>query len=310
MFFPLLAVSHCLVKMDNIGKNDTNSSTKGNSCEFGQSQNFSLAVTDIITFLIGLPLITKLLWLTLTSKKDKDILNVNLAIFHHVQYLMSILHLISLFAIPQIQMQILSFLIVYGGLGGPLNLAFICMQRYVAVIHPTSYPMLKKYRCREIWALMVWMISVPIAFANLFAGGQMPSIREDMINSVSFSVTLLLAAVIIRFSVSIAMTLKKSGPGEEKLSPAKRRAFTIVCATSFITLSFYIPVALLQKFRTINEYMYECIVKPVCILLLSVASVVHPLFYLYTQGKSSVEKEKRLTVRTTNVTMLNNTFIP
>lgn len=296
--------------MEKTDKNVTNSSNKDNSCEFGLSQNFSLATTDIITFLIGQPVITKLLWLTLTSKKDKDILNVNLALFHNFQYLLSILHLISIFVIPQIQMQILSFLIVYGELGGPLNLAFICLQRYVAVIHPTSYPVLKKYRCREIWAVMVWMLSVPIAFANLFAGSKMSSIKEDMINSVSFSVTVLLTAVIIRFSVSIAATLKKSGLGGEKLSPAKRRAFTIVCATSFATLAFYIPVALLQKFRTIDEYTYECIVKPVCILLLSVASIVHPLFYLYTQGKSSVEKEKKLTVRTTNVTMLNNTLIP
>lgn len=306
MYF-LSALNHCLLKMDKAGKND---SLKTNSCEFGPGQNFSLGATDIITFLIGQPVISKLLWLTLTSKKDKDILNVNLAIFHNAQYFMSIFHLISIFVMPQIQMQILSFLLVYGELGGPLNLAFICLQRYVAVIHPTSYPVLKKYRCREIWALLVWTLSVPIAFANLFAGGDMPSIREDIITTVSFSATLLLAAVIIRFSVSIAKTLQKAGPGGEKLSPAKRRAFTVVCATSFVTVSFYIPVALLQKFRTIDAYTYDCIIKPVCMLLLSVASIVHPLFYLSTQGKSPVEKEKKLTVRTTNVTTLNNTLDP
>lgn len=278
--------------MDKISKNGTNSSSNS-ACEFGRGQNMSLATADVITFLIGQPVITKLLWLTLTSKKDKDILNINLAIFHNFQYLLSVLHLICMFVMPQIQMQILSFLIVYGELGGPLNLAFICLQRYVAVIHPTSYPVLKKYRCREVWAVMVWMFSVPIAFASILVGNDaMSSIKEDMINSVSFSVTVLLAIVIIRFSSSIALTLKKSGPGGEKLSPAKRRAFTIVCSTSLVTLCFYIPVALLQKIRTIDSYTYDCIVTPACVLLLSVAGIVHPLFYLSTQRKSSAEKEK------------------
>lgn len=274
--------------MEKISNNVTrNSSNQPISCEFGRSQNVFLATTDIITFLIGQPVITKLLWITLTSKKDKDILNINLALFHNFQYLMSIWHLISMFKKPQIQMKILSFMIIYSELGGPLNLSFICMQRYVAVIHPTSYPLLKKYRAREVWAAIVWIVSVPIAFASTFAGSAMSSIREDMINTVSFSVTVSITIVIARFSAKIAMTLKKSGPGRDKLSPGKRRAFTTVCATSVITLCFYIPVALLQKFRSIDEYTYECIITPVCILLLSAAGIVHPLFYLSTQGNSA-----------------------
>ncbi|KAK2830674.1 hypothetical protein Q5P01_018605 [Channa striata] len=257
--------------------NDTNSSSKPESCEFGQSQTASLAMNDIITFLIGQPVVTRLLWITFTSKKEKDILNLNLAVFLNVQFLMSILHLLALFVIKNIQMQVLKFLIVYAEIGGPVSLCFICIQRYVAVIHPTSYPLLKKYRCRELWAVLVWLTAVPTAFASTFGGDNMAPFREDMINTISFTVMVCMTAVIARVSIRVAMTLKTSGPEGNKLSPGKRRAFTTVCAIAATTLCFYIPVALLQKFRTMNKYIYECVITPVCILLLSVAGVVHPV---------------------------------
>lgn len=264
-----------------------NSNKTTSSCEFGQTQNLSLSLTDIITFLVGQPLITRLLWVTFTSKKDKDILNCNLAIFLNFQYLMSLFHLVALHVQPQIQMQILRFMLVYAELGGPMNLTFICMQRYIAVNHPTSYPLMKKYRCREISALVVWIISVPVAYESTFGGNDISSFKDELTNTICFFVMVLMTVVITRFSFKIASTLRKSGPAGDKLSPGKRRAFTIVCVTSCINLCSYIPVALLQKFRLSDPNTYQCVILPASIFLLSTASVVHPLFYLHTQGKSS-----------------------
>lgn len=272
-----------MAKLQSDGPNG-NSSNAPVSCEFGRSQNVSLAMTDIITFVIGQLVISRLLWRTLTSKKDKDILNINLAVFHNLQYLMSVAHVVCLFVLPQMQLQMLSFYTVYAELGGPMNISFICLQRYVAVIHPTHYSLLKKYRCRELWALLVWLLCVPMAFASVFDGSEMSSVKDDLINSVVFIVMLSVTIINVQVSAKIVVTLKKSGPGREKLSPAKKRAFTIVRATSAITMCFYVPVALMQKFRTVNEYTFQCIITPVCILLLSAASIVHPLFYLSTQG--------------------------
>ena len=51
-----------------------------------------ITVTDVVTILVGLPLIAKLLWTAFHSKK-KDILNINLAFFHSLQYVLSIIHL-------------------------------------------------------------------------------------------------------------------------------------------------------------------------------------------------------------------------
>lgn len=252
-------------------------------CEYRLDYVVSLSLIDIIPFLVGQPVITKLLWIASTSKKTLDILNCNLALFHNLQYLMSIVHFIVLFVMPNAQFRVLRFLLVYAQIGGPMSLAFICLERFVAVVHPMSYPLLKKYRCREVGAVMVWLFSVPTALVSILTAPGPTSIRDQAIKAFPFSVLVIMTVMVVRCSSSVAKTLKKSGPGSKELHPVKRRAFTTVCATSIIALFCYAPVTLMQELRLDEEYV--CIFTSVCILLLSAASVVHPLFYLSAQRK-------------------------
>lgn len=265
-------------------KNSTNSS-RNVSCVCGPSEKVLLTLTDVSTFLMGQPVIVKLLWITFTSAKTPDILNVNSAVFHNFQYLISVVHVIVLFALPPVHKDLLTFMFVYAQLGGPANLAFICMQRYVAVVHPTLYPLLNKYRIREACAVTVWLLSLPLAFASVFAGDTFPSGTEGIIKSFPFYVTVFMVGMTVRGTIRIMKTLKKSSPGNDKLHPAKKRAFKTIRATSIITLCFYVPVTVFERFLFLGECVNGCLITPVCILLLSAASVVHPLFYLSTQGK-------------------------
>lgn len=271
--------------MENLFSNVTLNSSKQELCHLGLEYVVVLSLIDIITFLVGQPVIAKLLWLAFTSKKTTDILNCNLALFHNLQYLISILHLIALFLLPHSHLQIQMFLLVYVEIGGSMSLSFICLERYAAVIHPTSYPLLKKYRCREVCAATVWLFSVPIALASIMAPNAPPNTLSFLTEFPCY-VMVSMTAMMVWCSYSIVKTLKKSGPGRDELHPAKKRAFKIVCATSTITLFCYVTVSLLQRSNVgANIQVYDCIVLPVCISLLSAASVVHPLIYLSTQGK-------------------------
>ncbi|MEQ2215136.1 hypothetical protein XENOCAPTIV_028124, partial [Xenoophorus captivus] len=245
----------------------------------------SLSLINVFTFVIGQPVTAKLLWITYTTKKSTDILNCNLALFHNFLYLVCVLHLIFLFIYQKHQVDLLNIVLIYGQVGGSMNLCFICMERYVAVIYPTSYPLLKKYRWREICTVMVWLSSLSTAMMTTIATGNTCPLKKMVIKNIPFTVMLLATSLMVWCTVRITRALMKSSPGRDQLHPIKRKAFRIVCATTAMNLLCYIPVSVMQMFRIQDEYLFNCTLMPISILVLSAASVVHPLFYLYTKGK-------------------------
>lgn len=202
-----------------------------------------------------------------------------------MQYLMFILHLCVLNFLPKHHRQVLHFLFVYVLIGGPMSLTCICLERYVAVIHPTSYPLLKRYRYREMCSATVWWFSVSTALARVFSLNNVFRSKDEVIEMIPHVVMMVMIPTIAWCSCHTVNVLRRSGPGRDQLHPAKKRAFKTICATSSIALFFYIVVTSMQWYKTVNEENHRCIVMPICFVLLSAASVVHPVFYLHTQRK-------------------------
>ncbi|CAL8365514.1 unnamed protein product [Arctogadus glacialis] len=247
-----------------------------------QNTLYSTLVTmsDLFSVLVGTPLIAKLLWTAFHSKKT-DVLNINLAIFHYLQYLLSLVDLCLVFYNVLKHLQMVRFLSVYVLIGGPMNLSFICLERYIAVIHPTFYPLLKKYRCREVCALSVWLLAVPPSLIKVLYA------ERDMyaaIDTVAYIVFGLLVITMVWSNVAILKALRTSGPVTDQLHPAKKRAFQTVGAISTLTLLCYIPVVILSNYRSIKRDESACLMVPATIFLVSVASMVHPIFYLAATG--------------------------
>lgn len=257
--------------------------THSEDCLFRSGGKNFLVSIDVITLLIGKPVMTKLLWITVASNKPADILNLNLALFHNLQYYVCLLHLVFLYVWPSVHVQVLKVLLVYAQTGGPMNLCFITVERYVAVIHPTSFYLLSRYRVREAAAAAVWLMSVNIALAAALDGSS--RLTNAVLKTLPMCVMVAMSAVMFWCSVHVAKALMKSGPSGDKLHPMKRRAFRTVCATNNISLFCYVPVAVMERFRFVEEGRYDCTLMPLCIMLLSAASVVHPVFYLFTQGE-------------------------
>ncbi|XP_047200179.1 uncharacterized protein LOC118125044 [Hippoglossus stenolepis] len=242
-----------------------------------------LSMVDIITFLTGQPVVVTLLWTILTSRKTPDILNFHLALFHNLQYLISLVHLCFLFLVRDEQWKVFNFLLVYAQTGGPMSLGFICFQRYVAVIHPTSYPLLKKHRYREACVATVWLFSLSFAVTNVLGSESIAPVAMAFFKNFPFFVMIAMTCMMVHSTIQTIRMLKKPGPESNKMNPAKRRAINAVRATSAITLCFYFPVTLMAKIQTTCKF--ACQTAPFSFLLLSAASVVDPLCHLSTLRK-------------------------
>lgn len=269
--------------MENLSSNATFNSSKADQCLFTPTHIAILSVIDIFTFIIGEAVVGKLLWIIYTSKKAIDILNCNLAIFHTVHYFTSFVHLIFLFLLPQYQIILLKVLLNYTQTGGASSLVFICMERYIAVVYPTSYHLLKKYKFREMCALTVWLLTaVAVFISNLIT---IPSQIAMVLGAIPRVLVLFSCTLMIYYNRNILITLMKSAPEKDELHPAKKRAFRIIRATTLINLSCYIPVIILQLFIYQHQPAYDCSLIPLCMTLVSIAGLGHPLFYLSTQKK-------------------------
>ncbi|CAL8396723.1 unnamed protein product [Gadus morhua 'NCC'] len=267
--------------MEDLFDNDT---VKNNETDLCRSYHLVVITTlDISTVLIGLPVIAKLLWTTFRSKKT-DVLNINLACFHTLQNMLSLLQIILILINIDDHTKITRFLFVYVLIGGPMNLSFICLERYIAVIYPTFYPLLKKYRCREGCSLLVWLLAVPPSLMKALSEDLHTSMEQGSMDIVAYTILCLTTVVMLWSNIAILNALKNSQSSTDKQHPVKKRAFQTVRAIFIASFLCYIPAGIMVKYKTVVRNS-SCIIAPFCIFLVSVASVVHPMFYLSATGQ-------------------------
>ena len=106
------------------------------------------------------------------------------------------------------------FLYVYVLVGGPMNLSFMCLEQYIAVVHPTSYPLLKQYRCRELCSASGWLVTLPAATMKGLSDELRILRKSETIDAVAYGVLVLI--VMVWSNLTILKALKKSGPATDK----------------------------------------------------------------------------------------------
>lgn len=281
-----VSVPNTNVTMKNISSNSTTEAESQIPAFLGASTVVFLSLNDILLFLIGQPLIIRLLWVTFKSRKTVDILNFNLALINLLHYWISFGHLHFLLLKNRFHHQILKFLCSYGMIGGPSSLLFICLERYIAVVYPMYFQLLRTYRFREVSAALVWCLTLPLSSVYTANGKYQESYNERILDFPAF-LLVAISVMMMHCSIRIAYLLKQPGPGRAKIHPAKKKAFKTVCTNILVIVTCYSPVAVLQR-MSFPVGAARSKVLPVCVFMLSVASVVHPLLYLSGQGKLCV----------------------
>nr|XP_055035549.1 somatostatin receptor type 1-like [Misgurnus anguillicaudatus] len=170
--------------------------------------------------------------------------------------------------------------------GRPLFQCLICVERYLAVVHPVTFLKYKPLRYRLMCSAVAWIICLGSCLCCILLVVLFPIEIYTLFFSLQF---LVLLSIQMFCCVAVLRALKQSGPGErgrerDEENHMKRKAFhiiLIITVTTFITYMPYIISGLLMILKTGFTYGFWFI-GLICYVL---AGFVQPVLYLHRAGK-------------------------
>lgn len=237
---------------------------------------FYLVLQFINTFL-GIPTNIMVLWLIRKNKGDSstsDIFIVHLAVLDTFFCLIPPLELASfVYLTTSSTWYVLHFF--YGIKdSSPLFLSCICLDRYMAVLHPITFIKLRDKRHRSVCAGVVWFITLVYAAAKCV--GNIPNFEKV------FTVMILTAFAFMLFcNISILWALRQSAPGRDERHPVKKKAFKMVLIIlAIIVFNYFPPVALFPFRECFSPDVFRCYIHYIAFGFMDISSSIQPVLYL------------------------------
>ena len=166
----------------------------------------------------------------------------------------------------------------------PLFQCCICVERYLAVVHPVTFLKYKPLRHRVGCCGVVWLVVLGFCVAALF---------------MSFSTTFYyfyLAQYLVVFSIelfcclAVLRALRRPGPGEgeregDGMNNMKRKAFWIILVVLVSVVVSVFPIMVTVSFQgylNFNDFYFALAIS---FSLIIISGFVQPLLYLHRAGK-------------------------
>lgn len=173
-----------------------------------------------------------------------------------------------------------NFLYALNLAGRPLLTACICLDCYLAVVHPVAYRARKSLTPRLLMAAAVWTITL--------VQGSMATVVDELNHSAwAMFVYVIALPIILICNVSILWTLKKSQRAGGALHPRKKKALQIITNSMVMTVISYVPpvlVYILGDLIISDEKEFECFLAIPILINPTAGSVIMPLLYLGNLG--------------------------
>ncbi len=249
------------------------------------------SVLDVIIVLFDFPINSYMIWLIVKGTGNglaAEFFNLNFAV---CEILLCMESLMNQFTYEdEILCIVVHFLYGLTFNGRPLFQCLICVERYLAVVHPVTFLKFKPLRYRVICSILVWVTS--------FVSG-CGKIMIEMLQSMLCFFLSLFAQFFIFLSiqlfclVAVLRALKQSGPGERvrdrnEENHTKRRAFYIILITTMTMLIMYVPYIILAFFQ--SSITVTNIFSSIRFVSFTLAGLVQPLLFLYRVGKLPIIK--------------------
>lgn len=233
---------------------------------------------QFINMFLGIPANIMVLWLIHKNKGDSstsDIFILQLAVVDVFFCLIPPLELANIvFLTTSSTWYVLRFF--YGMKdSSPLFLSCICLDRYVAVVHPITFTELKDRKHRTVLAMLVWLIILAYAAAKCVG---------NIVNFEKVFTAMILAAFAFMVYCNIAILwalLRQSGTGRDEMHPVKKRAFKMVLIIlGIIVFNYFPPVALFPFQEYFSPDVFRCYIHYLAFGLMDFSSSIQPMLYL------------------------------
>ncbi|XP_071378445.1 proteinase-activated receptor 3 [Centroberyx affinis] len=232
---------------------------------------------QFINMFLGIPANIMVLWLIHKNKGDSstsDIFILHLAVLDVFFCLIPPLELANIvYLTTSSTWYVLRFF--YGIKdSSPLFLSCICLDRYMAVLHPITFTELKDRRHRAVLATVVWLVTLAYAAAKCVGN----IVKFEL----AFTVMILAAFTFMLFcNIAILWALRQSGPGRDEMHPVKKRAFKMVLIIlAIIVFNYFPPVALFPFQHYFSDDVFRCYIHYLAFGLMDFSSSIQPVLYL------------------------------
>lgn len=243
-----------------------------------------LAVCCVLCTLVGLPASVWLLWVLGQKGRSgltKDLYMLNLTIMDLIFNTFSIPGMFNYFVWRSKYCTVLfDVLYCFNLCGRPLLIACICVDCYMAVVHPISYIKLKHGRYRVVACTMVWTLTLIYGLLIAF---------ELVLNFTLLVIPYAVSLPTIAFcdSVILHALRKPDASGGTDIHPQKQRALQTITNSFIMTVVAYLPPLVIYGFSSLiplpPQEMWCDVSVPLLISPL-LGSAIMPLLYLQNLG--------------------------
>lgn len=240
-----------------------------------------------INIILGLPINSYVLWLICTGKGSgivAEFFSLNLAICEILFCLGSVAFL-PIGKCPELY-YVACFMVPLPNAGRPLINSVICIERYLAVLHPVSFLKYKPLRYKLLCSAVIWTTTLSYCVYSLLV----LTFNKMYLFVCAFMILhFLLIFVKLLCSFAIFRALKHPGPGEkgkerEEADLMKKKAIKFILIITVAMMFQYTPmffVGILYRNLSIVQFELLWCIGFVIFLLLGFVS---PFLYIYRVG--------------------------
>ncbi|XP_061086506.1 somatostatin receptor type 2 [Conger conger] len=234
-------------------------------------------LVKVFNLVVGVPANIMVMWQVARKKSDSstsDIFIFNLAIIDTYFCLMTPIELVNRLVLNDGNIWYFQRF-AYGMKDTtPLFLTCICLDRYVAVVHPIVFTSIRDNKIRVAVAILVWGLMLACALTKCIVG-------EDSTINVFTGLILATFTIMVFCNLSIIWNLRKSVMGKEKIHPMKKKALTTVLIALAIIVFNYLPPVALFPFTAYYSFLeFKCQISVIVFSFMDLSSSIEPLLYV------------------------------